>query len=76
MSCSVTVETLHAVFGRRKTSSENLTRQPEFMGFYKLLKRHSIPNDAETSIDLHLQHKNVAVGRLIGVQQPDQVGMV
>lgn len=24
----------------------------------------------------HLQHKNVAVGRLISVQHPDQVGMV
>lgn len=26
--------------------------------------------------NLHLQHKDVAVGRLVGVQQPDQVGMV
>lgn len=37
---------------------------------------HCIPNDAKRCTNLHLQHKNVAVGRLVGVQQPDQVGMV
>ena len=30
----------------------------------------------ETQQYLHLQHKNVAVGRLIRVQQPHHVGMV